>query len=223
MDLESTAETKSRTEHPVDARCPYLKYREVLGANYVAGLLNYVVDRQRDFQLGAMHDRLTRERFTDLTVRHSLYLRDLGEFAGPIKAVVAGIADRAVRALNLSERRVEPQEFEITAYPDGGHIGAHIDTRAASDRVRILSCVYYFSATPRPFGGGELRLHGFPKPTAAAEAAAAPSPYVDIEPETDTLVIFPAWLSHEVQPIRVPSRAWADSRFTINCWIHRAG
>jgi SM-20-related protein len=222
MDRESIVETKSRRQRAVDARCPYLQYRGVLGADYVAGLLNYVVDRQHDFQLGAMHDRQTRERFMDLTIRHSLYLKDLGAFAGPIKAFVAGVAGPAVGALNLSERRVEPQEFEITAYPDGGHIGAHIDTRAASDRVRILSCVYYFSATPRPFCGGGLRLHGFPKPAAAGEAA-APSPYVDIEPETDTLVIFPAWLSHEVQPIRVPSRAWADSRFTINCWIHRAG
>jgi SM-20-related protein len=218
---ESAVAMEALREGPVDARCPYLKYRDVLGPGYVARLLDYVIARQCDFQLGAMHNRLTRERFMDSSLRHSLYLKDLGEFAGPMKAFVAAVAAPAVQALNLVEPRVKPKEFEITAYPDGGHISAHIDTRTAAERVRVLSCVYYFSATPRPFSGGELRLHGFPKRTAPGEAA-APLPYVDIAPETDTLVVFPSWLSHEVRPVRVPSNAWADSRFTINCWIHRA-
>jgi SM-20-related protein len=74
---------------------------------------------------------------------------------------------------------------------------------------------------PRPFTGGELRLYGFPKWATPGERA-TPLPYVDIEPETDTLVIFPSWLRHEVRPVRVPSGAWSHSRFTINCWIHRA-
>jgi SM-20-related protein len=206
---------------PVDARCPYLQYRMVLGADYVAGVLDYAIGRQRDFRHGGMHDRKTRERLMDVNLRHSLYLKDLGAFAAPIKSYVAAVAGSAIRALNLTEPQFEAKEFEITAYPDGGHISEHIDTRAVSDRVRILSCVYYFSATPRAFSGGELRLYGFPKRTAAGEMA-APSPYVDIEPETDTLIVFPAWLRHEVRPVRVPSGAWRDSRFTINCWIHRA-
>jgi hypothetical protein len=219
--IEPLVATEALGNGPVDARCPYLKYRDVMGADYVAGLLDYVVDRQRDFQLGVMHDRLTRERLSGSSFRHSLYLRDLGAFAGPIKAFVAAVAAPAVQALNLTEPRVKPREFEITAYPDGGHISEHVDTRAVGDRVRVLSCVYYFAATPRPFSGGELRLYGFPKRASPGEAE-APSPYVDVEPETDTLVVFPSWLRHEVRPVCVPSNAWVDSRFTINCWIHRA-
>ena len=46
--------------------------------------------------------------------------------------------------------------------------------------------------------------------------------FADIEPETDSLVAFPSWLRHEVLPVRIPSAAWADGRFTINCWLHRA-
>lgn len=220
MESESIMETAALREGPVDARCPHLKYRNVLGAAQVAGLLNYVVDRQRDFQLGAMQNRDTRERLMDSSLRHSLCLKDLGGFADPIKAFVAAAAGPAIHALNLTEPRVEPKEFAITAYPDRGHISEHIDTRSGSDRLRILSCVYYFSATPRPFSGGELRLYGFPK--WAAPGRAAPLPYLDIAPETDTLVIFPSWLRHEVRPVHAPSGAWADSRFTINCWIHRA-
>src|SRR2546423_5148826 len=113
---------------------------------------------------------------------------------------------------------VEPKEFEITAYRDGGRFGAHIDTSEKLNRVRVLSCVYYFAATPCRFSGGELRLYGFP--AASSKDAAAP-PLVDLVPETDTLVAFPSWLRHEVLPVRVPSGAWAEGRFPFNCWIHR--
>jgi Rps23 Pro-64 3,4-dihydroxylase Tpa1-like proline 4-hydroxylase len=76
--------------------------------------------------------------------------------------------------------------------------------------------VYYFSEKPRRFQGGELRLHGFPDPFRKT-----PGPVVDVVPEPDKLVIFPSWLEHEVLPVRVPSKAWRDCRFSINCWIHR--
>jgi hypothetical protein len=108
MDSEAIMEMAAPLrEGPLDARCPYLKYRNILDASYVAGLLDYVVDRQLDFQLGAMHNRQTRERLIDSSLRHSLHLMDLAEFAGPIKAAVAAVADPAVQALNLTEPRVE--------------------------------------------------------------------------------------------------------------------
>ena len=59
--------------------------------------------------------------------------------------------------------------------------------------------------------------------TLTPSAGGAAAPHVDIVPETDTLVVFPSWMSHEVLPVRVPSGAWIDRRFTINCWIHRVG
>lgn len=44
---------------------------------------------------------------------------------------------------------------------------------------------------------------------------------LELETETDTLMFFPSWLRHEVLLVRVPSGAWVDSRFTVNCRIHR--
>jgi SM-20-related protein len=203
----------------VDLRCPYLLYRDVMGPDYVAGLLEYVIERQCDFVAGNMHNRQTGESFMDRNVRWSLYLKDLGPFRDPIKAFVNTIASPALKALNLVEPQVKPREFEITAYPDGGHIGEHIDTKTATKSVRILSCVYYFAATPRRFDGGELRLFGFPKPSPGK--VSGPASFVDIEPRTDTLIVFPSWLRHQVLPVSVPSGQWADARFTINCWVHR--
>jgi Rps23 Pro-64 3,4-dihydroxylase Tpa1-like proline 4-hydroxylase len=76
----------------------------------------------------------------------------------------------------------------------------------------VLSGVYYFHRLPKPFSGGALRLH----------AIGDESRFADIEPACDTLVVFPAWAPHEVLPVRCPSGAFMDSRFSINCWAYRA-
>jgi SM-20-related protein len=203
-----------------DPRCPFVAYHDILGADYVAGLLDHVMARQSDFRTGLMHNRETGEVVADPGQRDSVYLTELGVFLGPIKAFASAIAVPALMALHLNETKVEPREFVITAYRDGGHIGEHIDTYERRERIRILSCVYYFATTPRRFAGGELRLYGFPKGPAAGQRSSMAC--VDIEPRTDTLVIFPSWIRHKVMPVRVPSRSWLDSRFTINCWMHRA-
>jgi Rps23 Pro-64 3,4-dihydroxylase Tpa1-like proline 4-hydroxylase len=205
----------------VDPRCPHLIFRNVLGTDYVQSLLKYVVDRQDDFQTGGMLNRLTGELFVDPKMRISSYLNDLGAFGDPIRVLVDAIAAPALKGLNLIEPAIEPREFVITAYPDGGYIGEHIDTQTGQRRVRILSCIYYFAATPHRFSGGELRLYGFPQRSVAGTEPVRPA-FVELAPETDSLIFFPSWLRHEVLPVRVPSGAWADSRFTINCWIHRA-
>ena len=222
LDPSMASAVQARTpESPTDPGRPLLAYQDVLGAEYVAGLLGHVVSRQADFRTGQMRNRETGEVIADSVLRDAVYLNDLGAFLGPIKAFVSAIAGPALKALHLNEPAVEPKEFIITAYRDGGHIGEHIDTYERSERVRVLSCVYYFAATPPRFSGGELRLYSFPKGPAVEQRSSAS--FLDIEPLTDTLVVFPSWIRHQVMPVRVPSGAWLDSRFTINCWMHRAG
>jgi hypothetical protein len=208
----------SRPPAGIDARSPHLVFRNVLGAPTVAGLLDYVAAREKDFRPAIVRNRKLGELKVNRDLRDCTYLGDLGAFEAPIKTFVRNISAEAIARLGLIEPVVEPKEFEITAYRDGGRFGAHIDTSEKLNQVRVLSCVYYFAATPRRFSGGELRLYGFP--TASGKDAAAPS-FIDLVPETDTLVTFPSWLRHEVRPVRVPSGALADGRFTINCWIHR--
>jgi hypothetical protein len=202
------------------ARCPHLVYRNVLGAKRVAALLDYVAARRADFRPAVVRDRTSGTEKLDQRIRDCLYFKGLGPFEGPIKAFVDTIAAQALGALHLVEPKVEPREFTLTAFGNGGRFIAHIDTNERTDRVRVLSCVYYFAAMPRRFGGGELRLYGFPKLSPGKKPELPP--FVDVSPETDTLVVFPSWLEHEVLPVSVPSGAWADGRFTINCWVHRA-
>jgi Rps23 Pro-64 3,4-dihydroxylase Tpa1-like proline 4-hydroxylase len=108
-------------------------------------------------------------------------------------------------------------ELNLVANNDGAFFKRHIDTfmgnaRTASDRV--LSAVYYFYAEPKAFSGGTLRLHSFG--TTEHEGA-----FVDVQPEQNMLLAFPSSALHEVLPISCPSKRFSDSRFNVNCWVHR--
>jgi SM-20-related protein len=214
-----TAGARSDLAAATKARCPHLLFHDVLGTETVTALLDYVAARQCDFTPAKVCRRQSDQRRFDLATRDCYRLKDLGVFMAPLRARIDQIAPQALQQLALFEPAVEPKEFVISAYGDGGYFALHIDTFEMLNRVRILTCVYYFSAEPRRFRGGDLRLHGFP--TLPAKSGLEPQT-VDIMPETDSLVVFPSWLRHEVLPVEVPSRAWADGRFTITCWIHRA-
>lgn len=218
-ELTTAANVTGRKSALTDTRCPHLVFRNVLGAATVAGLLDLVAAREQDFRPGVIRNRESGQQRVDYRLQDNLHFTDLGAFETPIDIFVREIAPLALAQLHLNEPNVEPREFEIISYRDGSHFGAHIDTDERLGRVRILSCVYYFAATPRRFSGGELRIYGFP--TLTARKAGGPLPFVDVVPETDSLVVFPSWLRHEVLPVRVPSGAWLDGRFTINCWVHR--
>ena len=203
---------------PANGRCPHLVFRDVLGPATAAALLEYAVACEAHFRVARAYDRRSGEVAFDPSRRDCVLHAGLGPFQARMESFVRSVVAPALDELHVNEPGGEPKELEVSAYGDGGHFNAHIDTVEVLDRVRILSCVYYFAATPPRFSGGALRLHAFPGKTGADSDA---PPYVDVAPETDTFVVFPSWLRHEVLPVRVPSGAWADRRFAINCWIHR--
>ncbi|MGZ8337145.1 MAG: 2OG-Fe(II) oxygenase [Allosphingosinicella sp.] len=118
----------------------------------------------------------------------------------------------------LKPFHVSRLETELVVYNDGTHFRPHYDTfrDGAAHSDRLLTGVYYFHAEPKGFTGGELRLYRF----GATEAA--PGDYVDIEPEQNTLLVFPSWSTHEVRTVHCPSGRYGDSRFAMNCWLERA-
>jgi SM-20-related protein len=199
------------------ARCPHLILKDVLGPTMVEELLAHVELHQDDFQPAIIRSRRTGEARVNPRQRDCLFLRDLGPCRQAFEAFLRDAAPRMLSGLQLDKTNVEPRELEICAYGEGSHFGTHVDTNELADRVRVISCVYYFARTPRAFSGGELRLHGFPLGSTSAEPT-----FVDVVPECDTLVAFPSWLRHEVLPVHVPSGKWSDCRFSINCWMLRA-
>jgi Rps23 Pro-64 3,4-dihydroxylase Tpa1-like proline 4-hydroxylase len=108
-------------------------------------------------------------------------------------------------------------EIQLTASGDGDYFRLHHDSDDTS--TRELSFVYFFYAEPRGFSGGELRIYD----ADVIEGERAPTDRSQmISPRQDVLVVFPSRNEHELLPVRVPSKAFENSRFTVNGWIHRA-
>ena len=216
------SEAKAEGQNLAAARCPHVIFRNVLGAKAVAGLLAHVAASEAGFKPREVIDRESGQRSIDLNRRRSVWNRDLGGFAAPLSAYVRKMIAPTLIQLQLPDVLPEPKGLEINAYGDGSQFGAHIDNINQVAKLRMLSCVYYFSGTPRRFSGGELRIHALPTLSTGESSDGSPA-FVDVVPEADTMVVFLSWLRHEVRPVSVPSRTFIDSRFTINCWLHRAG
>ncbi len=214
---EQTLALDGRFEWSREKRCPHGTIRDVHGMPTISAMLAYLEGRQADFAPGYIQDRKTGERSLISLLGSPLFLKDLGPFRPQFESVIRAIAPIALAQFGLSEAAIEPREFSFAWYGDGGYFKTHVDTVERIERVRVLSCIYYFAETPRRFGGGELRLYGFADPFRGSAR-----PVVDVAPDTDKLVIFPSWLDHEVLPVHLPSTAWRDGRFTANCWIYRA-
>jgi SM-20-related protein len=147
--------------------------------------------------------------------RISRSLRDFHPLEAAFSERVRSLVSQLIAELHdIKAFKLPTLELEMVAYGDGAYFRRHRDVeldiiRAADKSARILSAVYYFHAEPKAFSGGALRLYGDGK-----------GDFVDIEPEQNTLVVFPSQTVHEVMPISCPSRRFSDSRFAINCWVH---
>ena len=150
--------------------------------------------------------------------RDSLSSRDLAEFGEALKVRIAKMIPALRRDLGMSDFLLDHVELELAAHGHGGHFHDHVDTVHEKGAGRIMTAVYYFFAEPRRFSGGELRLYGWWRGDAEG---AHPPPHLYITPQHDSLLIFPSWAYHEVMPVNCPSGDFADSRFSINCWVWR--
>jgi SM-20-related protein len=198
---------------------PHVVLTDFLDERLVAGLLDLALSRESRFRESRLAGGAAGGEY-----RRSRQLRDL-EDLGPI--LTSQILDRLptlVTALQVAPIEAPSVGIEMAVHGDGDYFRRHIDTLTARRRaeigtshgaewIMVLSSVYYFHALPRAFTGGALRLHAIGDPETA--------PYVDIEPTHNTMVFFPSWAPHEVRPVSCPSRRFADSRFSINCWIRR--
>ncbi|HYC63957.1 MAG TPA: 2OG-Fe(II) oxygenase [Reyranellaceae bacterium] len=109
-------------------------------------------------------------------------------------------------------------ELQLTAYNDGEYYKTHADRDEAGLVKRQLTFVYYFNRTPKAFEGGDLLLYD-------GDAAAnlfSQHHFTRVTPVDNRLIFFPSSAQHEVSMVRCPSRAYEDSRFTLNGWVNRA-
>jgi hypothetical protein len=178
-------------------------------------LLDHVVSHEGAFRpSGVVHGA---NAVVDERMRRSKTLDDLGPFAPvfaeKIKEVLAPVLSR----LKLPSFPLGEIELQITASGDGDYFRMHRDGDETS--TRVLSFVYFFHREPRRFSGGELRIFDAQR----VEGKSVPTDRAQLlSPRQDVIVFFPSENEHEILPVRVASRAFGDSRFTVNGWIHRA-
>jgi SM-20-related protein len=136
------------------------------------------------------------------------------DWRGWIRPEVIG----ALRRLGMDER-LGDVEVQVTAHGDGAFYRTHRDVSdSEATDTRILTFVYYLSRSPRPFSGGQLKLYDYRCVDGIWRQAET---FRLIEPEPNRLVLFPACFLHEVLPVQSASGAFADSRVTVNGWVHR--
>jgi len=193
---------------------PYLVIGGFLEEDAVASLLEFTLSHEPSFEPTKV-GRAGPEAINP-EIRVSLSMRDLGPFKPILKSKVLALLPDLVAKLKTSPVNTPQLELQLVAHGDGAFYKRHIDTRTVSDRdsIRVLSGVYYFHSHPRAFTGGALRLYAIGDPAMAT--------FVDIEPEHNTLLVFPSWIVHEVMPVSCPSHRFVGSRFAINCWIYRS-
>lgn len=140
----------------------------------------------------------------------------LGPLKAPLVAAVEAAREGLCAALGIPAFDVSLYEVELVAHRDGAFFEPHIDImiQARRDQMpsdRIVTLVWYFHAQPQRFSGGELAL-----------LPLGPGEPVLIEVRDNRLLAFPSFAMHEVRTVSVPGDRFADARFAVNVWLHRA-
>jgi len=190
-----------------------------LGNKIRDNLLQYALTNENLFEMARVGG--SGDFREDKEVRVSRRLRELGDFKGIIEQQVLLHLPQLLSDLGVLPFDPAGVEIEMVAHGDGDFYGRHIDVitdreRSNSIGDRMITVVYYFFREPRSFNGGALKL--FPLPTSTVKRAERS---IDIEIDQDLAVAFSSWLPHEVMKVKCPDCKFADSRFSVNCWVLR--
>jgi SM-20-related protein len=175
-------------------------------------LLERVLASEAQFTASGTHDR--REDY-----RQSLVLNPPPHLVHPVVSRVRAAMPQVVPALRIPPINIGIVEAQVTASVDGSFFGVHTDAGSDQVRTRHMTYVYYFNRQPRGFSGGELRVYD---DIVRNGKLARAETFSEIEPRHNRIVFFWAKTMHEVMQVSVPSRAFADARFTVNGWINAA-
>jgi len=179
-------------------------------------LLEHMIAREKKFASATVIERGRGKPAVNEKLRRARTLDDLGEFAGLFSEGIKQSLEPVLKRLGVEPFPIARIEMQATASGDGDYFRMHRD--GGEDDSRVISFVYFCFREPRRFSGGELRLFDAER---VKDKLVSTDRSVTLSPRQDMILFFPSGSEHEVLPVRVPSRAFADSRFTVNGWIHR--
>jgi len=197
------------------ARCVVLD--EFLAPQELDELVAYTIQHEAEFQTSEVISPSGDPGVTDYNHRRSRVLLDLGKHEAIVLDRIRGVLPRVLEQLGIEEFPITNVEAQITASNDGDFFGAHCDDAQELIASRHVTFVYFFHREPCPFNGGELHLHD----SRGSETHAGTGSCQCIVPQQNQIVFFPCSVLHEITPVECPSLAFADSRFTLNGWLHK--
>ncbi len=193
---------------------PYFVTLENFLGDVGRSALRMAVEREQDFVPAKIHDEHG-ER-VDQRQRRNRVMTDLGGMERDIAEQIKEVLEPTLTRLGMEPFPVGEIEIQLAASGDGDYFHMHRDADESS--TRVLTFVCFLHNEPRRFSGGELRIFD----NAVINGSSVPTDRSQlISPRMDVAVLFPSNNEHELLPVRVPSKKFADSRFTITGWIHR--
>ena len=214
--LES-ASSVSVLDSPEMVRAQCVVLDEFLAPQELEELVSYTLQSEAEFQSSELVSPSGEPGMIDYDHRRSRVLMDLGKHEEIILDRIRGVLPRVLDQLGMEQFPVTQVEAQITASNDGDFFRAHSDDSEEIIASRRITFVYFFHSEPRQFEGGELRLHDSQRECGLQISSGS---YQSIVPQQNQIVFFPCSLLHEITPVECRSRAFADSRFTLNGWLH---
>lgn len=219
--LTKTVASQTKTaiaERPekLEARCVVLD--EFLAPQELAELMRFTLASESEFTVSEVLSPNAEMGVVNYDHRRSRVLTELGRHQDMMLERINAVLPRVLDKLGMEPFQISAVEAQVTASNDGDFFHFHSDNGADHVSSRHLTFVYFFHREPRQFEGGELRIHD-----AHLEAGeyVSEGSYQAIVPQQNQIVFFPCELMHEITPVKCGSRAFADSRFTLNGWLRQ--
>lgn len=190
---------------------------EFLSPAELSALLQYTLEQEPAFRISEIIEPGATESIIDYEQRRSRVLMELGKHRSLVINRIQSYLPCVLERLGRKVFSVADVEAQITASNDGDYFRRHNDNSQKESSGREITFVYFFHREPKKFRGGELRI--FDSCRKDGECIAAEN-YRSIAPQQNQIVFFASDLMHEIMPVQCNSRAFADSRFTVNGWLH---
>jgi len=205
-------------ESPEIARAQCVVLDEFLAPQELDELVSYTLQHEAQFQSSEVISPNGEPGTIAYDHRRSRVLLDLGKHEAVILDRIRGVLPKVLDRLGIEEFPVAHTEAQITASNDGDFFRAHSDDSDVMIASRRITFVYFFHREPRQFKGGELLLHDS---HGGGERHVGTGSYQTVAPQQNQIVFFPCSVLHEITPVECHSKAFADSRFTLNGWLHK--
>jgi len=196
------------------AQCVVLD--EFLAPQELAELTQFTLNREAEFETSEVISPTEENGIVNYDHRRSRVLMGLGKHQDLILDRIKSVLPDVLEKLGMEKFAIRDVEAQITASNDGDFFHFHNDNGNAPVSSRQLTFVYFFHREPKQFEGGELRIHDA---RLHGDAYVSEGSYQTIMPQQNQIVFFPCELMHEITAVDCPSKAFADSRFTLNGWL----